>query len=65
MRRAATIALVLATAVLGSAFAADPTPVPPALTIANLQVTAGATHAAVRWTTSLPAGGAVFYGPAD
>jgi regulation of enolase protein 1 (concanavalin A-like superfamily) len=65
MRYAVTVALVLLTVVSSLASAADGTPGPAALTIANVQVTASAHSAAIRWTTSLPAGGAVFYGPAD
>ncbi len=66
MRCAAMLVLVLTVVLVGGTSAATAsTPVPPPLTIGNVRLTVGAHSATLHWTTSLPAGGAVFYGPAD
>ncbi|MFQ3633010.1 hypothetical protein [Roseiflexus sp.] len=66
MRCAAMLVLVLTVVLVGGTFAAtSSTPVPPPLTIGNMRLTVSARSATLYWTTSLPAGGAVFCGPAD
>ncbi|MFQ3633008.1 fibronectin type III domain-containing protein [Roseiflexus sp.] len=66
MRYVVILALVLLVALTGGTFAAAPvTPTPSSLTISAVRLTVGARSATVHWTTSLSAGGAVFYGPAD
>ncbi len=66
MRYVVIPVLVLTVILTGGTFAAAPvTPTPSSLTISNVRLTVGAHSATLHWTTSLPAGGAVFYGPAD